>query len=408
MKAQAVVAAAFAFVAIRTGAEPPARRRRGPPLLSELALMDDDEGQESFDRWHDRIHHARLRMDLPAEAGPPTLNWIHAGTSDVEGDARYLQDALDQPNDGLLEWLRYPSSPEAYWRSESDVAAFGVRVPIELGPRSWSRSLGDGIPENMDELLPFLKIAVVADQVVTVLGLNEEIDYVLPATFLPFYFEQLDPWARDGAVSFSNHMVHSALTDFAWHNTAVHALRNPDIDEWRASSARRRLERTTVAEVYLSELKVQRQATGVVRNAWFQTAPEPEGPLTTRTLDLALERLAAARALERDEIQLRLLEATHRLSLAEAAHRDARARDAAATGELTHRITVLSGVFLPATVIAGILGTNWSQSPLPSGWTGLALAAALTILPSSVAAALLGISQRRRRAVARNTSAIEN
>jgi len=314
-------------------------------------------------------------LPLPTTA-PSRLTWLHVGSSDSAANRRFLAEHLDAGPE-LLDWLAEASGAPAYW--SPDAGGVGVRLPLALGARSWA--VTEGIPERLEELVPFLKVAVVGDaHVVTSLALSEEIDYALPADLLLTWPPDLDRWARDGAVGFAHRMLREQLTDTAWHSASIQTVLD---DEWRADGALWRLRTSVVIEAHLAELQIQHE-TVTEANDWFGEDDPRDAALTTRALNLAMQRLAKARDVERDEIQLSLLSELRMLGESERRSGMERERQADATERLTRRLTLVSVAFLPATLVCGLLGANWGTAPLPDGWTGLGVVAACAGLLTAV------------------------
>jgi hypothetical protein len=328
---------------------------------------NDDATDALLGRWHDRLEPSQLDLRLPAD-GEARMSWVYTGSSESERNRQFLRRALPDTHDELLAWLSEPSAPPAFW---SEGGKPGVRLPFELGPRGWVGT--PGIPEDLTEYVPLIKIAVIGDAVVTSLGLVEDIVYDLPASLVPDWPPRLDEWSLYGSAAFAEALLLALLADIAWHHTAIQTFVGAD---WHAQFARSRMESTIITEAHLAELRVQHDVART-DNAWFVGSEADERTVRiNRTLGLCFDRLRNARELARDDIQLAVLRETHELSVAEGRHRHARDREARATEALTRRITLVSALFLPATLIVGLLGANWAEDPLPGGWVGLAVAAA--------------------------------
>jgi hypothetical protein len=345
-----------------------------------MRRVEDNETDE-LDRWLERLETSRLVLPLPADAGMnPTMTWLYAGSSDVTTNRSFLAEELGGTVDeDFIDWLSAPGDAPAYWSMADD---FGVRVPFEIGARTFST--GHGMPEDLAELDLLIKIAVVGDRVVAVLGVGAQRDYELPASLVASWAPDLDPWAISGPSGFAYKLFESLLGDIAWHNTAIQTFTG---EIWHTEQARARLQSTIIMEAHLAELRIQHDSAS--QEGWF-TAVDPRTLVAhaDKTLNICVERLKHARELERDQLQLELLKATVDLSLAEQEERKARKRAAEATEGLTRRITVLSTLFLPATLMVGLLGANWSEEPLPGHWLGLLIVIGL-VLSSTATGGLL-------------------
>jgi hypothetical protein len=379
---------------------PEAKTREGTrPLrrtVSAGALALDDATSDLLDRWHPRLKESLVSLELPAEnANRPTVRWVFVGSSSADRNEAFLRKRVQDVSldEDYLEWMARPWSVPAYWRGSTSSLGHAIRLPFELGPRSWG---GDGqIPENLTELVPLIKIGVLGDVVLTSLGLEEDLDYELPASLVPHWPPELDAWAQDGALAFAHQLFAQLAEDLAWAHTAIQTLRDP---EWTRKWARSRLEGTIITEAHLAELRIQRETTTTTE--WFGGDPIEGVDRIDRLLRLASQRLVHARELERDEVQLGLLEAAHALAAAEQQQRSARERDARSTERLTRTLTIVSVLFLPASVTSGILGANWSESPLPGGWLGLSITLAVAVVATILAGlgVLLLRAQRDERA----------
>jgi hypothetical protein len=369
-----------------------------------------DSFDEWFDRWYKRLDRPLFALPLPVDGDAErTMTWVHAGSSDRDKNIRHLAESAPAADSELIQWLSDATGSPAYWRKPG-IDAAGVRLPIELGTQSWGARPGGPIPEDLDERVLDLKLAVVGDTVITVLGLEDELGwededddlaYALPATFIPNEDWTFDAWATRGAVPFAHELLRAVLTDIAWHHTNVRRLARSKetAAEERKRFAPHRLEDAIEKEASLAELQMQRLLT-LPADDWFGGDEPTQVELTDRSLGLALERLRRARDRERDEVQLGLLAASHELTLAEQRQRSSRDRQAQATESLTRRITLVSVVFLPATLVAGLLGMNWNDPPFGGGGQAMSLLIALAVAPSAIAGlgAAAWLMRGRRRA----------
>jgi len=72
------------------------------------------------------------------------------------------------------------------------------------------------------------------------------------------------------------------------------------------------------------------------------------------------------------------------------------ARLMGARERLTRRLTMASALFLPATVVTAILGSNWAVSPVGGGWAGLGIVTGAAVAASAVFGLGVYIMQRRQ------------
>jgi hypothetical protein len=190
--------------------------------MEDVKPVDSETFQDLFDRWYPRLDRPHFILPLPADGNEArTMTWIHVGSSDDEINARHLQKATGA-NFELIDWLSQARSGPAYWRKRG-IDGTGVRLPIELGFQTWVPAPGI-VPEDLNEYIVHLKLAAIGDSVVTVLGLEREVEpsevepYELPATLIPNDDLAFDDWARNGAVPFA----HQVLCSLNGHRRVPH------------------------------------------------------------------------------------------------------------------------------------------------------------------------------------------